>query len=80
MIFLSLIMDLLLSLGIGIGGVDATVVSSEHHYGTEGSRRAHTIHGHDTSVEHHGVHGHDVGPSGHENQNPHGTSAAPNRL
>ena len=70
MIFLSLIMDLLLALGIGIGTTDA-VVSTEHHYGTEGARHAHTIHGHD-SIEHHGVHGHDVGPSGHANQNPHG--------
>jgi len=64
MIFLSLIMDLLLALGIGIGGTDA-VVSGQHHYGAEGAAHGHTIHGHETIV-HHGAHGHTAGPSGHE--------------
>lgn len=71
MIFLSLIMDLLLALGIGIGGTDA-VVSDQHHYGAEGAAHGHTIHGH-TTIEHHGAHGHTAGPSGHVPQNPHGT-------
>ncbi len=69
MIFLSLMMDLLLALGIGIGTTDA-VVEGQHHYGPEGAANGHTIHGHST-ILHHGVHGHSVGPSGHAPQNPH---------
>ena len=72
MIFLSLIMDLLLA-AFGMGGATIDAQTANHHFGTEGARKAHTIHGH-VSTEHHGVHGHTAGPSGHANQNPHGTT------
>jgi hypothetical protein len=74
MIFLSLIMNLLLSLGIGtgggIGGTTDALVEGQHHYGPDNPGHGHTIHGHST-VLHHGVHGHTTGPSGHAPQNPH---------
>jgi hypothetical protein len=71
MIFLSLILDLLLSLGIGMVNVDAAV--TDHHFGHEGARRGHSVHGH-TTTEHHGMHGHTAPPSAHE-PNPHGGQA-----
>ena len=63
MLFLSLILDLLLAAGMGIGDISA---QSFHHGGCASGPTGHTVHGHVVSPEHHGEHGHDVGPSGHE--------------
>ena len=73
MIFLSLILDMMLTFGIGLGAGDMAAVNGNNgdNGGIDGG---HTVHGHVVQHEHHGRHGHIAGPSGHEpghnGQNP----------
>ena len=68
MIFLSLILDILLALGYGVGTIEATHGHGDH--GHAPGLSGHSVHGHVVVEEHHGRHGHTAPPSGHEPQ-PH---------